>query len=116
MDEVKLEQRLTTIEQGQKHMTDAIMAIQKVYEEFRDLAISVNTLAGEIKRVVDDVCGLRGILKEDILNIKKSIEKLAERIRKLEHKPVQRWESLIGSLINLLLGAIFGYIVKHFLG
>ncbi len=104
MDEVKLEQRLTTIEQGQKHMTDAIVAIQKTYTEFKGLAISVNTLAIEVKRVVDDVCGLRGVLKEDMAALNK-------RVVKIEHKPGQRWDNLITTLISLLIGAVFGYII-----
>ena len=56
MDDVQIERRLTTLEQSSQYMADQIVDMQSTQSEIRDLALSVNSLAGSVKRLVEDMC------------------------------------------------------------
>lgn len=98
MDEIKLENRLTSLEQSQQYMAEEIIDIKDTQDEIRDLAMSVNSLAGAVKRLAEDTC------------------KLAGRLDVMERKPGQRWESLISTLITAAATGAVGFMAAKLFG
>ena len=94
MDEQQLENRLTRLEESLDYIGEDIEELKDNQTEIKGLALSVNTLAIQVKRLVDDMCGLVG------------------RIDSIEKKPAQRWESLVGQIITILIAAAAGYLLK----
>jgi capsular polysaccharide biosynthesis protein len=60
--------------------------MMETQSEIRDLALSVNSLAGSVKRLVDDMC------------------KANARLDYIESRPRQ----VLNTIINLVLGAVIG--------
>ena len=94
MDEIKLENRLTRLEENVDVMGEEIVDLQENQEEIKSLALSVNTLAVQVKRLVDDLC------------------KTSSRLDALECRP-RKW---LDTIISLALGAIIGGVIGHFVG
>lgn len=98
MDEAKLENRLTTLETQQQYMADQIIDMQETQSEIRSLAMSVNSLAGSVKRLVDDMCAAN------------------RRLDAIEAGPAQKWEKLKDTIvfggIGVLVGAVISFLVS----
>ena len=94
MDEIKLENRLTRLEENVDVMGEEIVDLQENQEEIKSLALSVNTLAVQVKRLVDDLC------------------KTSSRLDAIEGRP-RKW---LDTIISLALGAIIGGVIGHFIG
>lgn len=101
MDEAKLENRLTTLETQQQYMADQIIDMQETQSEIRSLAMSVNSLAGSVKRLVEDMC------------------KANTRLDAIEKAPAAKWERLKDTIIfggiGILIGAIVTLLVNLFM-
>ena len=94
MPEIKLENRLTRLEENQQYMAEELVELQEDQAEIKSLALSVNTLAVQVKRLVDDLIGTNC------------------RLDRLEHRP-QKW---LDAIISLTLGAVIGVAVAYLLG
>lgn len=94
MDEIKLENRLTRLEENVDVMGEEIVDLQENQEEIKSLALSVNTLAVQVKRLVDDLCSTNS------------------RLDLIESRP-RKW---LDTIISLALGAIIGGVIGHFVG
>ncbi len=97
LDPIQIERRLTRLEENCDSMGDEIVALQDNQTEIRSLALSVNTLATEVKHLVEDSC------KKD------------SRIDKLEQLPAQRWNDLVKTIMTVIASGVAGYFVSHFL-
>lgn len=95
MDETKLENRLTTLETQQQYMADQIIDMQETQSEIRSLAMSVNNLAGSVKRLVEDMCKVSG------------------RVDAIERQPAQKWERLKDTIIFGGIGVLVGFIIAQ---
>lgn len=98
MDEQKLENRLTKLEESLDYIGEDIEELKSTQKDIHNLALSVNTLAIQVKRVVDDMCSVTA------------------RLSSLENKPVQRWDSLIKTLITVLASGMAGYFLNRIIG
>ena len=94
MDDATLERRLTKLEEAIDYIGEDIEELKDNQAEIKELALSVNTLAIQVKRLVDDLCAVTG------------------RIDNIEKKPAQRWESLVGQIITILIAAAAGYFLR----
>lgn len=94
MDEIKLENRLTRLEENVDVMGEEIVDLQENQAEIKSLALSVNTLAVQVKRLVDDLCSTNS------------------RLDLIESRP-RKW---LDTIISLALGAIIGGVIGHFVG
>lgn len=97
MDEIKLENRLTRLEENVDVMGEEIVELQDKNEQIEKLALSVNSLAIEVRHLVEGQCGI------------------AERLVRIESKPGQRWDNLVGTILTVLASGIAGYLLSHFL-
>lgn len=97
MDESKLENRLTKLEEAIDYIGEDIEEIKTTQADIHSLAISINTLAGQVKRLVDDVCGIGG------------------RVAMLEGHAGRRWESLVGTLLKTGAAGLAGYLLSQYL-
>ena len=92
-EEQKLEIRITRVEDTLGRMASEIMDLQEVQSDIRALALSVNSLAGEVKHLVEDMC------------------KTTQRVDRMESKPAQRWDRLIEAIIVAAVGGLIGYMI-----
>lgn len=96
-DYTNISERVTRVEESSKSAHKRIDSIDEIYKEIRDLAISVNKLAGSVQRLCDDMTDVRG------------------RVSCIEGKPGKRWDIIVTAVLNIALGAIMGYIISHML-
>jgi preprotein translocase subunit Sss1 len=96
-EEQKLEIRITRVEDTLGRMASEIMDLQEVQSDIRALALSVNSLAGEVKHLVEDMC------------------KTTQRVDRMESKPAQRWDRLIEAIIVTAVGGLIGYMIAMIL-
>lgn len=94
MDEIKLENRLTRLEENVDVMGEEIVDLQENQAEIKSLALSVNTLAVQVKRLVDDLCSTNS------------------RLDLIESRP-RKW---LDAIISLALGAIIGGAIAYITG
>ena len=95
MDEAKLENRLTSLESAQQYMTEQIIDMQDMQTEIRGLALSVNDLAGSVKRLVEDMC------------------KANQRLDRIESRPGKWLDQIIGLVLAAVIGGVIGYVINH---
>jgi len=95
--EQKIEIRITRVEDTLGRMASEIMDLQEVQSDIRALALSVNSLAGEVKHLVEDMC------------------KTTQRVDRMESKPAQRWDRLIEAIIVAAVGGLIGYMIAMIL-
>lgn len=94
MNEIEIENRLTTVEQATKSAHHRLDTIERIQGEIRDLTLSVNSLAMSVKGLCEDVTDITG------------------RVKEIEAKPAKRMDQIAGQIISILLAAAFGYILK----
>ena len=92
------ENRLTKVEESTKSAHHRIDALEGGQKEIRELALSVNTLAGAVKSLCEDV--------SDVIC----------RVKDLETKPARRWDQLIGYIIAAIAAGVVGYMLKGMMG
>lgn len=95
--EQKLEIRITRVEDTLGRMASEIMDLQEVQSDIRALALSVNSLAGEVKHLVEDMC------------------KTTQRVDRMESKPAQRWDLFVQEIITAGVGGLIGYMIAMIL-
>ena len=85
MDEQRLENRLTKLEESLDYIGEDIEELKSTQTDIHNLAMSINTLAEQVKRVVDDMCKVDG------------------RLITLESKPAQQLDNLVKTLITAVV-------------
>lgn len=91
--EVRIEHRLTEVEDRSKSNTHRINELEKRQNNLDELVGTVKVLADREERVEGDV-------KE----IKSDVKNLAD-------KPAKRWDNLINQIITIIVAAIAGFIL-----
>jgi len=76
-----------------KENTKKIEQIENSINSIQQLLISVKELATEMKYMREDVT------------------KLDKRMVEIENKPAKRWDSLIASIISIIVGAVMGAVI-----
>lgn len=94
--EIKIEHRLTEVEERAKSNSHRIDEIEKRQDKLDDLVGTVKVLAEQEKRVEGDVKEI----KDDVKSIK--------------DKPAKRWDAVVTQIITLLVAAIVGFILAKF--
>lgn len=90
-------ERVARVEESAKSAHKRIDHMETIQDQIQMLAISVNELAGSIKRICNDVT--------DVKN----------RVSNIESKPGKRWDLLINTALSIAIGAIMGYMITHLL-
>lgn len=88
-----MEHRLTVVEDRSKSNTKRLDAVEKKQDNLEELVGTVKVLADREKRIEDDVCEIKGEIKE------------------LNAKPGKRWESIIEKSLLAIITGIIGYIL-----
>ena len=91
--EVKIEHRLTEVEERSKSNTHRINELEKRQDNLDDLVGTVKVLADREKRVEGDVKEI----KDDVKSIK--------------DKPAKRWETMVTQIISILVAAVVGFVL-----
>lgn len=86
-NEKEVWERLTAVEQSTKSAHHRIDGIEKLTE-------SVHIIATETKA-----------MREDVSDI-------TSRVDEIEKRPTKRYETVVGAIITVLVGAVIGYVVK----
>ena len=86
-DDKELWERLTVVEQSTKSAHHRLDSLDRLTE-------SVHILATETKA-----------MREDVSDIK-------SRVDEIEKRPTKRYETVVGAIITVLVGAVIGYVVK----
>lgn len=94
MDEQKLENRLTKLEESLDYIGEDLEELKTTQSDIHRLALSINTLAEQVKRVVDDMCKVDG------------------RLATLESKPAQRWDNIVKTMLTALVAGAVGYAIS----
>ena len=90
--EVKIEHRLTEVEERSKANTKRLNDLEKRQDNFDELVGTVKTLVVREERV-----------ETDVKEIKSDVKSLTE-------KPGERWDSLVEKIMLSVVGAILGFI------
>lgn len=93
--EVKLEHRLTEIEERSKSNTKRLNDLEKRQDNFDELVGTVKTLVVREERV-----------ETDVKEIKSDVKSLTE-------KPAERWDSLVEKIMTVVVGAVLGFILAQ---
>ena len=91
--EVRMEHRLTEVEERSKSNTHRINELEKRQDNLDDLVGTVKVLADREKRVEGDVKEI----KDDVKSIK--------------DKPAKRWETVVTQIISILVAAVVGFVL-----
>lgn len=87
VDDKELWERLTVVEQSTKSAHHRIDTLDKLTE-------SVHVIATETKAMREDV------------------NDITSRVDEIEKRPTKRYETVVGAIITVLVGAVIGYVVK----
>jgi len=91
MNELEVAQRLTKVEESVQSAHHRINNTELMQREIRDLALSVNTLAGSVHNMCDDLTDVSG------------------RVKDIECKPSKRLDQIIGYIIGALVSGAIGF-------
>lgn len=94
--EIKIEHRLTEVEEKAKSNAHRINELEKRQDKLDDLVSTVKVLAEQEKRVEGDVKEI----KDDVKSIK--------------DKPAKRWDSIVTQIISILVATIAGFVLAKF--
>mgnify|MGYP001339133849 FL=1 len=86
-NEKEVWERLTAVEQSTKSAHHRIDTLDKLTE-------SVHIIATETKAMREDV------------------NDITSRVDEIEKRPTKRYETVVGAIITVLVGAVIGYVVK----
>lgn len=93
MEETEI--RLARVEESTKSAHHRIDKLEAVQDEIRNLALSVNTLAGSVQRVCQDVSSIAG------------------RVTNIESQPGKRWDQVVSVVLSALAGAAVGALISY---
>lgn len=91
--EVKIEHRLTEVEERAKTNTHRINEIEKRQDNLDDLVSTVKVLADREERVENDV------------------KEIKTEVKTINSKPAKRWEALVTQVISIIVAAVAGFIL-----
>ena len=94
--DIKIEHRLTEVEERAKSNSHRITEIEKRQDNLDDLVSTVKVLADREERVEGDVREI----KDDVKSIK--------------DKPAKRWDTVVTQIITILVAAVVGFILAKF--
>lgn len=87
MDELKIVERIATIEQDNKAINRRLGNLEKLTE-------SVHTMAVEMKSMREDA------------------NSITERVEEIERRPAKRYETFVAALITAVVGILVGYFIR----
>lgn len=91
MDELKIENRLSKVEERAKSNTNRLDDVEKRLDEN--------------DKLVQAVCGLQ----KDMEYTKDSVQEIKEDVKILTEKPGKRWDSAIEKVIFAIIAAVVGF-------
>ena len=91
--EVKIEHRLTELEDRSKSNTKRLDEMEKRQDNLDDLVGTVKVLADREERIESDVKEIKSDLKE------------------VTSKPAKRWDNLVTQIIGILVAAVVGFLL-----
>ena len=90
--EVKIEHRLTEVEERAKSNTHRLDDVEKRQDNLDKIVATVKVLADREERVENDV------------------KEIKCDVKSLTNKPAQRWESIVEKVILAIVGILVGFI------
>lgn len=93
--EVKVEHRLTEVEERSKSNTHRLDEVEKRQGNLEDLVSTVKVLADREER-----------METDVKEIKADVKSLTD-------KPAKRWDDLVGKVISIVVGALIGFLLTQ---
>lgn len=90
--EVKIEHRLTAVEDRAKSNEHRIEELEKRQDNLEDLTSAVNVLA----------------VREE--NVEKTVNEIKTDVKDLTNKPVKRWDGVVDKAISAVVGGLITYV------
>ena len=94
--EVKIEHRLTEVEERSKANSHRIDEMEKRQDNLDDLVSTVKVLADREERVENDV------------------KEIKCEVKTINGKPAKRWDNLVNQIITIIVAAVAGFILAKF--
>ena len=94
--EVKIEHRLTALEDRAKSNSHRLDELEKRQDNLDDLVSTVKVLAVREEAFESDV------------------KEIKSDVKSLKEKPAKRWESVVTQIITLLVAAVVGFLLAKF--
>lgn len=89
-------ERVTRVEESAKSAHKRIDNVESIQKNIQELTVSVSSLAGSVKRLVEDMTEVK------------------TRVSCIEGKPGKRWDIIISSILTSLVGGIIGFVIAFF--
>lgn len=93
--EVKIEHRLTEVEERSKSNTHRLDDVEKRQDNLENLVSTVKVLADREERVENDV------------------KEIKSDVKSLTNKPAQKWESLTEKILSVVVGTLIGFLLSQ---
>lgn len=92
--EVKIEHRLTEVEERAKSNSHRLDEVEKRQDNLEELTSTVKVLA----------------VREE--NVEKDVKEIKSDVKCLSEKPAKRWDNLVDKIVWAVAAALIGYVIS----
>lgn len=97
---LNIEHRLTEVEQRSKSNSHRIDKLEPIVEEIHTMSNTMVQLVQEVKHT-----------NEAVSTIDKKVDRMDSRVDEMEKAPAKKWDKVKDKLIDLVLGAMVGFLI-----
>ena len=101
---LNIEHRLTEVEQRSKSNSHRIDKLEPIVEEIHTMSNTMVQLVQEVKHT-----------NEAVSTIDKKVDRMDSRVDEMEKAPAKKWDKVKDKLIDLVLGAMVGFLIAGLL-
>ena len=98
------EHRLTEVEQRSKSNSHRIDKLEPIVEEIHNMSNTMVQLVQEVKHT-----------NEAVSTIDKKVDRMDSRVDEMEKAPAKKWDRVKDKLLDLVLGAMVGFLIAGIL-
>ena len=98
------EHRLTEVEQRSKSNSHRIDKLEPIVEEIHTMSNTMVQLVQEVKHT-----------NEAVSTIDKKVDRMDSRVDEMEKAPAKKWDRVKDKLLDLVLGAMVGFLIAGIL-
>lgn len=97
MTETEIAERLVKVEERAKSNTHHIEELKPIVEEIHTMSKTMVELIAECKHT-----------NESVVGIKRDVNKLSNKVERIEQEPAKAWGNMKKTVFNTILGALAG--------
>ena len=98
------EHRLTEVEQRSKSNSHRIDKLEPIVEEIHTMSNTMVQLVQEVKHT-----------NEAVSTIDRKVDRMDSRVDEMEKAPAKKWDRIKDKLLDLVLGAMVGFLIAGIL-